>query len=246
MNVKFLKVCVLFIVNFSVLFAGGYKIPANSIESIATAGASVASANGANSSYYNPANMIFDNSSDQEIEFGLSGIYLSSVEFESSASPVLSDKAHDEFAVFPNFYYISKPYGDLRYGLSIVSPVGISKRWDGALSKLTANDSQLRTLEANPSVSYKINDNFAIGGGVSVIAGKIYMKNDSGDLYNIHLAPAYIFQEYKGNATDFGYNLALTYKNVDYKLSATYRSKVNLHFDGDSTIAIQNRNMGVL
>ncbi len=43
------------------LFAGGFKIPEQSLSGMALSATNVANAHGADSAYYNPANMVFNN-----------------------------------------------------------------------------------------------------------------------------------------------------------------------------------------
>ena len=53
------RVATLLSLSAATLLASGYRIPEQSLNSVALSAAYVASANGADASYYNPANMAF-------------------------------------------------------------------------------------------------------------------------------------------------------------------------------------------
>jgi len=212
----------------SLVFGAAYKVPEQSINSMALGAAYVAHTMGADSSYYNPASMSFmDNS--QWLEGSVTLVHLSSIKYDL-VDPY-SGKSKVENLVIPNFHYVSKPYDDIRWGVSIVTPAGLSKRWDTPYQKLYAQEFTLRNVEINPTVSYKISDNFSIGGGVRIIysEGKVY-SDGSDALYPIK-------REMRGDTIEFGYNLALLYKAPqDINFAVTYRSKVDLDEDGDANL----------
>ena len=54
-----LRIATLLSLSAATLLASGYRIPEQSLNSVAMSAAYVASANGADASYYNPANMAF-------------------------------------------------------------------------------------------------------------------------------------------------------------------------------------------
>ena len=60
----------------SLLLAGGYKVPEQSLSGIALSSANVANAHGADSAYYNPANMVFNNENKNYFEFNSFFIHL--------------------------------------------------------------------------------------------------------------------------------------------------------------------------
>ena len=66
----------------------------------------------------------------------------------------------------PNLHYVSPSVGNWRYGLSITAPAGLSKRWNEAYQMRTAEEFTLKVIEINPTASYKVNDQFALGFGL--------------------------------------------------------------------------------
>ena len=65
----------------SVVMAGGYKIPEQSLNSMALGAAYVAHTDGADANYYNPANMSFMEDEKQYIEGGLTLAYLPAINY---------------------------------------------------------------------------------------------------------------------------------------------------------------------
>lgn len=75
------KIILLSLTTSSLLLAGGYKIPEQSLNSMALGGAYVAHTTGADTAYFNPANMAFL-SENQMMEAGLTLAHLPSNTFQ--------------------------------------------------------------------------------------------------------------------------------------------------------------------
>lgn len=213
------------------LSASGWRIPEQSLNSTALSAAYVAGANGADASYYNPANMAFmeDGAS---LETALTYINLPKINYTDTlnAAPYNGNSKVEHFIV-PTFHYVSPKQGDFRYGLSIVAPGGLSKRWDEAYAKATAEEFTLTIIELNPTVSYMVNDKFAVGFGLRGVYTDGVVKSNASGLGS----PAN--RDLEGDSIDFGYNLALSYKAMEnLTLSTTYRSKVDLTVDGTANL----------
>lgn len=56
------------------------------------------------------------------------------------------DSKEEHFYV-PTFHYVSPMIGDWRYGLSIVAPGGLSKRWDEAINCVLQKSLPLKLLK---------------------------------------------------------------------------------------------------
>ncbi len=219
----------------SPLMAGGYKLPENSINGTALSAANVANAHGADASYYNPAAMVF-NDAGASFEAAATLVHLPGISVTSTKATIDNDETKVENIPVPTFHYVSPLMGNMRYGLSVVSPGGLSKRWKGD-GQAFAEEFTLKTVEINPTLSFKVNERVALGGGVRVIYSKGIVKSDDGGINTIH--PALNFaRDLEGDSWDFGYNLALHVKATeDLDLTATYRSKVELTEDGTATLS---------
>ncbi len=216
------------------IYAAGYKIPEQSLNSVALSAAYVANANGADASYYNPANMVW-NSDANLIELDMTYInlpkvdYSGGVRYENPFPVYVSADAESEREQFlvPTLHFSSKAIGKWRYGLSIVTPAGLSKRWESSVQEATAQEFSLKVIEINPTIAYKVNDRFAIGGGFRIVYSNGVVKASNEPTYT---------EDMDGDDISFGYNLAASFRPTkELKLAATYRSKVNLQENGTAT-----------
>ncbi len=208
-------------------FASGYRIPEQSINSTALSAAYVANTPAADASYYNPANMSWLENKWQT-EASLTWIHLASREYTDNATPSFNSGSRTEDFAMPNLHVVSPEYNNFRFGLSVVYPYGLSKRWDNAFQRATAEEFTLKSYELNPTVSYKVNDKLSIGGGLRAIYAEGVVKST-----------AAISRDLKGNTAEYGYNLALTSRPVEnLSLAATYRSKIDLDIEGDARLSL--------
>ncbi|MDT8337716.1 MAG: outer membrane protein transport protein [Sulfurimonas sp.] len=214
----------LFLMLGSALFAGGYKIPETSLNSVALSAANVAHVSSADSAYYNPANMVFMKN-ESVMEANLIYIGLSDVNYKAAGIDIESKK---ENFIVPSLHYVSHEIGGARFGLSVVSPAGLSKRWDDAPAIYSAQEFSLQSVEVNPSVALPIGDKIAVALGIRAIYSEGVVRSSS----------PIASRDMEGDSIDFGYNLALSYKPIsELELALTYRSKVNLSIDGDATLS---------
>ena len=215
-------------------FGAAYKIPEQSARSIALSGAYVAGAEDADTAYFNPANMSFL-PNENFFELSATAIYLPSIRFQGKVYypfegklKEANAKSKSETFLVPHLHWVSKEYKGLRFGLSFVTPAGLSKRWSSQPQIWSAEEFTLRVGEINPSFSYKLGDTLSVGAGVRAIYsdGKVKVQYPN------------IFKEDMEGDTDFrwGYNLALSYRpDPRLTFATTFRSKVGLKEKGDAT-----------
>jgi long-chain fatty acid transport protein len=214
-------------------FASGYRIPEQSTNSVALSNAYVANTPGADASYYNPANMSWLEEGWHS-ELSLTYINLASIEYTDNNSSARSGSSRTENFALPEFHLVSPLYNNFRFGLSLVYPYGLSKRWEAPYPRMTSEEFTLKTYELNPNLSYQVTNTFSVAAGVRAIYSEGKVKSTD-TLGTLGLAR----RDLEGSATDYGYNLAATYKPVsNLSLAATYRSKVNLEIEGDATLGI--------
>ena len=214
----------------SSLLASGYRLPENSINSTALSGAYTANAHGADSSYYNPANMVF-NDNVNRFEADLTYIKLSSIKYKDAQKPQLNSKSKEENIIAPSAFFSSKDYNGFRYGLALAAPGGLGKRWSSPYAKASAKKFELKILEFNPTIAYKVSDIFSIGAGVRAVYSEGKVQSDASSLGKP------VVRDMEADTTEYGYNLALSYKPVKpLSISATYRSKVDLNNEGNAKL----------
>ncbi|HEO97720.1 MAG: outer membrane protein transport protein [Campylobacterales bacterium] len=207
----------------SLVWAGGYKIPEQSINSTALGAAYVAHTMGADTAYYNPANMAFMEDK-RYVEGGVTLAHLPSNEY-TLIDPYSGESKVEDLPI-PYLHYVSRPMGDFRWGVSLTVPGGLTKRWEAQPQKSFAEEFTLKVIELNPSLAYKIAENFSIGGGVRMIYSEGVVKSTG-----------QVSRDMEGDTVEFGYNLAVTYQPTsDITLAATYRSNIDLEEEGNAKL----------
>jgi long-chain fatty acid transport protein len=226
---RFLRVAGVSVACAAALQASGYKIPEQSLGATALGAANVAAVKGADASYYNPANMAWMEQG-YHLEGGLTYINLPKVDFDnaSAAAGASDGDSKVEHFIVPTAHLVTKEYYEnWRFGFSVVAPGGLSKRWDEAYPKRSAEEFSLTIIEANPTASYKVNDQFAIGFGLRALYTDGVVKSDA----------VVASRDLTGDSIDYGYNLALAYRPTpELKLAATYRSEVDLTVKGNAKL----------
>jgi len=215
------------------LFGAGYKLPEQSARSVALAGAYLAGAQSADSSYFNPANMSFLDEGSF-FELSTTAIYLPSIRFQGKVYSPLTQKfelanakSKEEFFLVPHLHFVSREYNKARFGFSLVVPGGLSKRWKSSPQIWSAEEFTLEIVELNPSFSYKISPKLSFGAGVRAVYSKGEVKVTFPHLYK---------EKMEGDTSiKWGYNLALSYRyHEDLKFAITYRSKIDLKEEGSA------------
>ena len=211
----------------TLLFGAGYQIPNNSVNSIALATANVANANGADATYYNPANMVHNELVD-ELEIAVTYVDLTSVNYKSADGNFdINSKPSNAF--IPSINYVSNKLNDngLRVGFSIISPAGLSREWEDMPATATAKKFALQTIELNPTVAMPINEQFSVGLGLRYMQASAEAELDYPGGYTLSMEG--------DDSSSFGYNIALSYEHSSaLNISATYRSQINLLLEGHS------------
>ena len=206
------------------VMAGGYAIPESSINATALSAAYVANAHGADAAYYNPAAMVYNDDANL-LEVDATYIGLSPIDFSGTTGNYSSKK---ENFIVPTLHFSSTKVGDsgVRFGLSIVAPAGLSKRWDAAVPKATAEEFTLQTVEFNPTIAFPLSDTVSAAAGLRIISS-------SGVVKSTYL----VSRDMDGDSIDYGYNLALMYKPTPaLNLAATYRSNIDLSIKGNAKL----------
>ncbi len=220
------KILALSIVTASFLLANGYKIPEQSLNGMALSSANIANANAADAAYYNPANMPFMKNKNY-FELLMTYINLPPVKFEDRSNHQTYYSRREEFLI-PQFHYVSKDFNGYRFGFSIVEPAGLSKKWDNVIPEAGAKEFTLKTVEFNPTIAKKINNNFALSFGLRAIRSDGVANGLQSNKYSFYL---------NGTSTNFGWNAAVSYQDDQRinKFAVTYRSKINLTLKGDAS-----------
>ncbi len=217
--------------------ASGYRIPEQSVDSTAKAGANVASSSRADTAYFNPANMSWL-ANTWLAEVDATYIYLSPIEYEDARNPAFNGESEEEHFLLPTGFVVSPSYGGARFGLSVTAPYGLAKRWEDRYQKAVAEEFSLTVIEVNPTVSYALGEMFSIAAGPRMLYAKAQVKSDASGL-GVPLS-----RDMEGDTVEWGWNAAVSFKPMQkLNVSATYRSHVDLDFEDDAKLNLMGNRM---
>ncbi len=204
--------------------ASGYRIPEQSVDSTAKAGANIASASRSDASYFNPANMSWMADS-WHTQLNATWIHLAPITYEDSRSSMYNGESEAENFVLPTAFMVSPSMGGARIGLAIVEPYGLAKRWEDRYPKAAAEEFALTTVEVNPTASYSFAKIVSVAAGVRMLYADATVKSDASGLGKP------LSREMEGDTIEWGWNAAVSVKPIEkLNVSATYRSKIDMEF----------------
>ncbi len=215
--------------------ASGWRIPEQSVDSTAKAGANIASSTRADASYYNPANMAWLEDT-WHVQLDATYIYLSKIDYDDDRSSTMDGESESENFFVPTGFMVTPSYGGARFGLSITAPAGLSKQWKDPWPKTFAEEFTLEVIEVNPTVSYSFGKMVSVAAGPRMLYAKAKVKSDG----TIPTAggPFPLSRDMEGDTTEWGWNAALAIKPIEtLNISATYRSKVDLDFSDTADLS---------
>ena len=148
-----------------------------------------------------------------------------------------------DWALVPNAYFATKLTDKLSAGVGVSVPFGLTTEYDdGWAGRFQALKSEVMTIDINPSLAYKINDRFAVGGGVSyrTIDAELSNAVDFSAVVAAGSGGAILIPNVEGKATvtgddaAWGWNLgALINVATDTRVGIAYRSKIKYTLEGD-------------
>ncbi|HDZ8836941.1 outer membrane protein transport protein [Aeromonas veronii] len=145
-------------------------------------------------------------------------------------------------AFVPAAYFIQPLNDQWAWGIGLFSNYGLSTEYPKAYNAgIQAGDTELVTFNINPNIAYRINEHFSVGAGINAVYGAAELNRYAGIL-----APAFSAQtqtphsadtnvaHLKGDTWGFGWNVGTLYEvNENHRFALTYRSQVDMSFDGD-------------
>lgn len=134
------------------------------------------------------------------------------------------------FAAIPNFYYKQDISEQLKFGIGVGTPFGLKTEYDkNWIGRFHALKSELKTVNINPSLAWKLNDQWSFGFGVSAMWAEAELTSA------VNLGATESSINNKGKDWGFGYNLGAIYQvTPDTRLGVAFRSKIDQHLKGDA------------
>jgi long-chain fatty acid transport protein len=137
-----------------------------------------------------------------------------------------------DWAYVPNAFFTMAIGPNLSFGLALNAPFGLMTEYDdGWRGQLLALKSEVKSVNINPSVAYKLNDKVAIGGGLS------YQKLEA-DLTSFTGSAALGNQKLEADDDGYGFNLGIAIQpSPGTRFGAHYRSKIKYELEGSQTFS---------
>ncbi|EKB18967.1 outer membrane protein transport protein [Aeromonas veronii] len=145
-------------------------------------------------------------------------------------------------AFVPAAYFIQPLNDQWAWGIGLFSNYGLSTEYSKTFpAGAGAGDTELMTLNINPNIAYRINEHFSVGAGINAVYGAAELNRYAGLLGPLNppsqggpLATDTRLAHLKGDTWGFGWNVGTLYEvNENNRFALTYRSQVDMSFDGD-------------
>lgn len=208
--------------------------------------------------WYNPAGLVLIK--DQQVLLGGVGVLPSAKLTGTSTYSTRNEAGGDPFppyiesftslqgakkAIVPSFHY-AQPLGERAvFGLSIVSPFGLSTDYDlSSPVRYAATWSQLQTLNLSPELGGKLTDNLSIGGGIDFQYANVKFNRMLGSpslIPSLGLFSPTIFDSQSYNTGDsfavgFHAGLMFMFNDEHTRWGLNYQSHMNHQFTGHSIL----------
>jgi long-chain fatty acid transport protein len=231
--------------------AAGFALHEQGISGLGNAYAGAAAvAEDATTVWWNPAGMA---RLAPGKHFVLSGAFIvPSTEFTNGASqpamrsnPALNGNGGDagESKFVPSFFFAMDAASGWNVGLGVSVPFGLATKYDSNwIGRFQGIESEVKTVNINPVVSFKVSDAISVGGGVSYQRGKIDLTSAVNYSAAVPALPAGVEGQ---NTTSvdghaWGFNVGALFNVLPTtRIGVHYRSSLDYELDG--TTSFSNR-----
>lgn len=148
-------------------------------------------------------------------------------------------------ALVPNLYWVTSIDDTTKFGLGVNAPFGLAIKYqDEWVGRYHAVVSDLKTININPSIGYRVNDQLSIGGGIDMVLADVILSSAVDFAAVLGQTPGSDdgFVELTGDNLDdpaFGFNFGLQYAvSTETMLGASYRSEIDIDVDGSADFRV--------
>lgn len=219
------------------LWAGGFSIYEQGARATAQGGAFVARPWDPSAGFYNPAGLaMFGTPGQWRIYAGLTPVQSQARFVGANPFPGFGVEEKAKSKWFPPFdlhaaYQINDQWSA---GLSVTTPYGLGTEWNADYSgRFRSILGDIQVVFVSPTFSYKINDQFSVGGAVDYIYSKVKLRRKSqAFIYNQSYDVIDVNLEGTDNAS-FGWHLGALYKIDDHwSVGVDYKHLVHQKYEG--------------
>lgn len=128
-------------------------------------------------------------------------------------------------AVVPAMYYVQPINDEWAFGLAMYSNFGTGTEYaDDYINNTAAGTTHIVTATFNPNISYRINEQFSIGAGVSAIYSTAELKRTLGSI---------VAADMEGDGINFSWNVGALYEvNENNRFGISYKHSSEMELEG--------------
>jgi long-chain fatty acid transport protein len=226
--------------------SAGFRIPEAGAKAMGFGNAFVGMADDPSAVQFNPAGLV--QVEGNQILTGVTSVTTNTDYTDTGGTKSSAEEGN----FFPPFFYYSNHLEDMGdgnwwLGLSMTAPFGLGTEWEVASFNYVATETMLEMVKLNPTMAYKVNDQWSVGFGVDyyhvIEAG---FKNDMSSTYLSAFAGTSTnfgrgIQELSGEASGFGFNFGAMFKaSDDLSVGFAYRTGVDLDVEGEVDVLLKD------
>jgi len=136
-------------------------------------------------------------------------------------------------AVVPSMYYIQPINEQWAFGLAMYSNFGTGTEYaDDYVNNTAAGSTHIVSATFNPNISYRINEQFSIGAGVSAIYTTAELKRSMPVPFSPN-SPQITVADMEGDGINFGWNIGALYEvNENNRFGISYKHSSEMELEG--------------
>jgi len=221
----------------SQVFASGFQIQEQNVTNLGLAYSGTASlAEDASTGYFNAAGLTrMDNA-----QIVIAGVLITG-SFDFTADSAISsigspmgggDADPGTTVAFPTLHLAKRIDERWVFGFNITSPFGLTTRYsDESIARYLATESELGSLNFSPSLAYQLSQTFSVGFG----GDAEYLFANLAAKFGPGIEQFEGYQRNHANGWGYGWHVGFLWEPTDCtRIGINYRSKVNVHAEGDS------------
>jgi long-chain fatty acid transport protein len=212
-------------------YSSGFAIYTQGASSLGQGAATIAHTEEPSAIFFNPA--LINKLDKTQIELGTTIIFPSR-EFKSGLTGKIFKADSDVF--YPSTLFVTHKFNEkFSAGLGVFNPFGLATKWpDDWEGRFITTNSEMRTYNINPVVSYQITPHIAFAAGVDFLFLDATLEKKI-NLFSFGEAG----QKFKGDGNGVGCNFGILIEpHKDISIGASYRSEIKVDIDGDATFDI--------
>lgn len=137
-----------------------------------------------------------------------------------------------DLAAVPNAYLSWQVDSKLWVGIGLTVPFGLATEYDqGWVGRFQSQEAEIKTIDINPSIAYKLNDTVSLGAGISLQRAEVTVDRSS-------FLGAERFSKLEMDDNSVGFNLGAMFNlSPATRIGIAYRSSIEHDLSGTATVS---------